>query len=596
MTDRPLRPICNERPDDLKSWFPDRRPEPAADLFEIGLVLAGGQSAGCYLAGVVDFLFEALDCWRDAVRDNPALPNHRVKINVIVGASAGGLNAALAAICARYRGEPARQVAFDKRDENLASPFYRAWVRDIDIGFLLQTDDLEEPDGPFSLLNSMYLDAKTKSYIDFGRQDVQVRTDRDWLDDPLPVKITISNLEGVPFEIRFTSGGKSSLWMSLHRDHLAFLRPISNAVPVPAIADHDVLPVQNSAGDPAWSRLGDAVLATVAFPFALQQRNIARPSTDYDYRYVFPFAPGGLVYAQGFPGQKPQQVRFVTIDGGTLNDRPIDLAHASLAGAQGHNARDGEHAHRAILLVDPFPAPPRQQSAARAATLPSFIGKIWRAFIDQGRFDPIDISLAEADDVYSRFLIAPSRRAAAGKIEGNAALASRPLGNFMGYFSEHYRHHDFMLGRRNCQKFLRDWFVLPSRHGETGVSGSLGNDLFAGWPTAALQNPAYRSSLHLDHRQIIPLVGSAARPLDAPVWPARKFAGYASVEAGVKRRVDALWPQVRDQIVDSAVQNSLGRWFARLALNLYFRLSGRRRLLDTVGRAVDAGRDTIDGA
>jgi len=596
VSDRPLRPILDEKPADLKAWFPDERAQPAPDLFEIGLVLAGGQSAGCYLAGVLDFLFEALDCWRDALRNDPQhLPNHRVRIKIIVGASAGGLNGALAAICARYRFTPAAQVDFAKGDENLASPFYHAWVRDIDIGDLLKTDDLTQSDKPFSVLNSAYLDAKVKTYVDYGA-GVPVRTDRDWLDDPLPLKITLSNLEGVPYKIRFTSGGHSSLWMSLHRDHVAFLRPIANPVPSPAIADHEVLPIQNGVADPGWRRLGDAVLATIAFPFALQQRDIQRPSTDYDYRYVFPSAPGGLVYAEGFPDDDPQQVKFVTIDGGTLNDRPIDLAHAALAGTQGENPRGGDDARRAVVLVDPFPAPTARDADTGAVTLPRFVGKLWRALIDQGRFDPIDMSLAEDDEVYSRFLIAPSRHAGAKEIEGDSALASQRLGSFMGYFSEHYRHHDFMLGRRNCQKFLRDWFVLPSRHGQPAGAGSLGNPLFAGWPQAALADPAYRSQLHADHRQIIPILGNAARPLESPVWPAGTFGGYRDVAAGIDARLKALWPRVRDQILDAAVQSRIGRWFARLALNLYFRFSGRQRLLDILAQAVDGARDEIDRA
>jgi predicted acylesterase/phospholipase RssA len=62
MSTRPLRPIKDESLDNLKSWYPGDRwkTEPPPDLFEIGLVLAGGQSAGCYLAGVLDFLYEAL--------------------------------------------------------------------------------------------------------------------------------------------------------------------------------------------------------------------------------------------------------------------------------------------------------------------------------------------------------------------------------------------------------------------------------------------------------------------------------------------------------------------------------------------------------
>src|SRR5262245_18592773 len=107
---RPLRPIRNENIDELKAWYPDdrwRTDPPAIDSFEIGLALAGGQSAGCYLGSVLDFLFEALDSWHAARRVDPTVPNHRVRLKIIVGASAGGLNAALAAVCASHRFAPA---------------------------------------------------------------------------------------------------------------------------------------------------------------------------------------------------------------------------------------------------------------------------------------------------------------------------------------------------------------------------------------------------------------------------------------------------------------------------------------------------------
>jgi hypothetical protein len=34
--------------------------------FHLGLTMAGAVSAGCYTAGVMDYLFEALDLWERA--------------------------------------------------------------------------------------------------------------------------------------------------------------------------------------------------------------------------------------------------------------------------------------------------------------------------------------------------------------------------------------------------------------------------------------------------------------------------------------------------------------------------------------------------
>jgi hypothetical protein len=164
---------------------------------------------------------------------------------------------------------------------------------------------------------------------------------REWLDDPLPLKITVSNLEGVPFQVRFSTdrsqaANDTSLPMTLHRDYLAFLRPLSKTTRPPKIPDSDVLPFDNSNADPGWRRLGQAILATIAFPFALKQRPFERPSTDYDYRYVYPSAPGGLVYAPGFPGDKPAERQFTAIDGGVFDNEPFELAHTALAGSMGN--------------------------------------------------------------------------------------------------------------------------------------------------------------------------------------------------------------------------------------------------------------------
>jgi len=81
------------------------------------------------------------------------------------------------------------------------------------------------------------------------------------------------------------------------------------------------------------------------------------------------------------------------------------------------------------------------------------------AWKDQARFDPADLALAGDETAYSRFLVAPDRGAS---LESHGfALACGALGGFSGFLCEQYRHHDYMLGRRNCQQFLREHFSLP---------------------------------------------------------------------------------------------------------------------------------------
>ena len=60
---------------------------------------------------------------------------------------------------------------------------------------------------------------------------------------------------------------------------------------------------------------------------------------------------------------------------------------------------------------------------------------------------------------FSRFVIAPDNADAPPK---TCVLQCGKLGAFGGFFARGYRAHDFALGRRNCQWFLREYFRLPT--------------------------------------------------------------------------------------------------------------------------------------
>ena len=66
--------------------------------FKIGISMAGAISAGAYTAGVLDFLTEALDEWQKAKARGELVPPHDVSIEVISGASAGGMCAAISTV------------------------------------------------------------------------------------------------------------------------------------------------------------------------------------------------------------------------------------------------------------------------------------------------------------------------------------------------------------------------------------------------------------------------------------------------------------------------------------------------------------------
>src|SRR5919197_2993555 len=92
--------------------------ENSGNTFQIGLALAGAISAGAYTAGVLDFLFQALDEW-EKQRGNPGIPDHRVGLKVVAGASAGAITGALGAVALARGLYPQKLTTEELRDSHL---------------------------------------------------------------------------------------------------------------------------------------------------------------------------------------------------------------------------------------------------------------------------------------------------------------------------------------------------------------------------------------------------------------------------------------------------------------------------------------------
>jgi hypothetical protein len=166
------------------------------------------------------------------------------------------------------------------------------------------------------------------------------------------------------------------------------------------------------------------------------------------------------------------------------------------------------------------------------------------------------LALAKAPNVASRYAIMPSRHEN-GRRQVHA-IACGSLGGFGGFLSKAFRHHDFMLGRRNCQKFLSDHFALPA-----GDTPETANSLFAEWPQELRKQFAVTGGDHpnyrfagVPHLPIVPLLGKLASPdyTRTPPWPAEPHdLRRADLKEKIIARADALKSSLIAQYQPSSV-------------------------------------------
>jgi hypothetical protein len=444
-------------------------------VFRLGLVLNGTAAAGAWTAGALDFLVEALDLWEDKKREDrergdgrPTVPDHELRVGIAGGASGGGVCAAL---LARAAGWDFPHAADAGAPANAANPFWRVWVESLDIAPMLDPSDLA-PDGavPASLLSGAAVEAASGAILGWpGEGELRPRR-RAWLADPFRVALTLTNLRGVPYRIAFGPDGcgrdRSSHYVD-HADHALFAFPAGEGDTASLGLRGDEHLVRDAAG---WERFVEFAKATAAFPGGFPARRLHRPTTDYDWRGVLlpgeqGQAPRVALRRPAWDALDPPVPRdlpywFDCVDGGALDNQPVELVRTALSGLGGSNPRDPKEAHTSVLLLDPFAAVPRCGPPPEPRDLLRVLGGLAAAWTDQGRFSASDLLLALEPGVASRFLLTARREREGKPRHGAAALATAGMGAFLGFLCRELRVHDYMMGRENCRSFLMGGFVL----------------------------------------------------------------------------------------------------------------------------------------
>ncbi len=484
-------------------------PDVAPGTFEFALVLGGTVSAGAYTAGAIDFLIEALDCFSAAKAKREA-PPHKVILKLITGTSGGGVNAAIAARALGYSFPPIVKAPLND-NVSTGNPLYDIWVNTLRLTDFLDVSDVK--DNLPSFLNGKPIDEGARLIASFGEGKAHAR---DWVAGPLRLTLTVTNLRGIPYKMEI-SPTLSQTYVD-HADYLRFAvlypgQTLGEPRPDEQVLsfDGDELPQKVS-----WDDFSLAARATAAFPVGFPARSLTRPTNHYRYRVV-PY-PGEMkpdTYMVLRPdwesmrsdsGEVPDLWQFLTVDGGTTDNEPVQLARTTLAGLLNRNPRDPNVANRAVWLIDPF-AGKADLGPKEHTTVPNELGAMVTALIEQTRYDTSDLLMAGDSNIFSRFMLTPARIDEQGKqVTGSDAITSSGVGAFIGFACPEFMRFDYLLGRMNCQKFLREEFVL----GEN-------NSLFNGWDPD--DRVKFGKAAGVGFLPIIPVVGNAAEDAALDKWP-----------------------------------------------------------------------------
>lgn len=545
--------------------------------FQLGLVMAGAISAGAYTAGVMDFLIEALDAYY-AAREGAGWngPRHNVKVPVLAGASAGGMTSAISAVHFMHAMDHQRPGSDGTSPER--NRLYDSWVRQIDIDKLLGRRDLARRRALVSALDSTALWEIASGSLDMAGE----RFKRPWVADPLAIFLTVANLRGVPYGFKlFGTGSADSYGMTNHMDAMRFAVTWNAAAP-----DGFRSLVPGDCPNGHWPDLARAALATGAFPVGLSPQVLSRPLADYFDR------PDRRDPDFGAAGPDPYE--FVSVDGGLMNNEPLELARRHLFGDNEEpDDSGGESAQRAVVMIDPFPNRiDFDPDAENSDLLLPVLLKMFDALVNQARFKPEELALAESSDNYSRFIISPSRRNAGGR-QTRHAIASSTLGGFGGFFQESFRRHDYLLGRKNCRSFLRRYLALPQTN---RLFDAMTAEQKTAWHVRDRSGevrrvPDSRGQLH-PALPVIPMTAelAAEEPIPEQDQPQPQRVALERIELQVRERIAALGGIAIDTEL-SKVLNLPLRCAARLALHFSLKDRLTRKVMTKITGGLAPLRD-----
>lgn len=279
---------------------------------KLAVVISGAVSLGSYEAGVMYEILEAI------ARHNEDVENHeeRIEIDVITGASAGGMTACILVQHLLCGDQPAPFRPDQSLREPYNNPLYNAWVDEVDIRQLIK---VEKDDQKYSLLQTAVVEDIGKKYL---LDNAQVNEKHPAAASEIYVGIAMSNLSGYTFPLAtdYAREGRKegTLKFEYTRYKDEFLcvarRDQSGNVTLDEV-DRETIRDPGTKRKSIkwtefrktnWTELRQAGLSSGAFPFAFKLRKIKRFG--------------------GFGKRHKRNEEYLYTDGGVFENEPIGMA------------------------------------------------------------------------------------------------------------------------------------------------------------------------------------------------------------------------------------------------------------------------------
>lgn len=257
---------------------------------KLAITISGAVSLGSYESGVVFEVLDALSQHNQWAYENN-LPDERIEIDVLTGASAGGMTVSMIAQRLLFDG-PAMSQPYN-------NPIYNAWVSDVDIVGLLNRGPGE--DVTHSVLSSNLVIQISETYLTSrysGQQQPPPPQAHPALpsDGKLQLGLALSNLNGVDYFRPTQSGGQ--FVYTRHEDQ--FLCELQQA---------------SDDRGATWETIRSSAVACGAFPIAFRVQDLLRN--------IVEFADPFLV--RNLWGGQPSRY-FAYTDGGVFQNQPLGMA------------------------------------------------------------------------------------------------------------------------------------------------------------------------------------------------------------------------------------------------------------------------------
>lgn len=472
------------------------------DTFHLALTMAGAVSAGAYTAGVMDYLFEALDNFERARNGEfgeaikALTPSHKVVVDAMGGASAGGMTTVMAALYAlKGRINPVRTPG--RMDEVKNNIFYDCWVLlDDDLGTgskrrttlqkALDTDDLRYR--VRSLLNSRFIEnIATRAIPDAGGDlNAEIDTMPAYISKDLEMLLSHAMLQGVPLAVKFDTENDDESRKAANEPGVPYHTTYEHF-----LVSHYKLSKSDKVEEQGYLKLDPytkwrarqlrfATMATGAFPLGLDFRR---------------FEPGHLnktylvttikrILTRDFSGKDPdERLKLaldaykdepVTVDGGTLNNEPyaevLSVIRERFSCTTGDDEKaptDGGHKRVGVIMIDPFPDTPDSSITTEPPKdIVDLVPQLFSTLRDQSKVKREEMVDQFRKNDHYRGQIYPAKRKVKDHDPRNPTYYKYPIAcgsvfAFGGFLDMRFRQHDFFLGRNNARNFLRAYFSFP---------------------------------------------------------------------------------------------------------------------------------------